>query len=245
MVERSFEESGVTTDSTKFGYILGALYPRYAAEVRDIIVNPPPIDPYGRLKSELIRRLSLSQEQKTRRLLEHKEFGDRKPSQFLRHLRELGGAVIPDTVLRTLWVGRLPTAMQLVLATQRDIDLDKVAELADAIAETSTPRAHVAEVSLSAGNNVVALLNTKMAQLAVSLREEISAIRQEIVSNSRPSRRGRELRPRSPDRVRARTLSTSRHGKRGMCWYHWKFDSGAHKCIIPCTYNAGNDQGGR
>ncbi|KZC14908.1 hypothetical protein WN55_07939 [Dufourea novaeangliae] len=62
MVERSFDASGVTTEATKFGYVLGALGPQYAAEVRDIIMAPP-AEPYTKLKTELIKRLSSSQEQ--------------------------------------------------------------------------------------------------------------------------------------------------------------------------------------
>ncbi|XP_076235701.1 uncharacterized protein LOC143182083 [Calliopsis andreniformis] len=246
MSERSFEASGVTLENTKFGYILGALPPQYAAEVRDIIMNPPPLEPYQKLKTELIRRLSSSQEQKTRRLLEHEEIGDRKPSQFLRHLRGLAGTAVPDSVLRTLWMGRLPQGMQVVLATQRDVELDKVAELADAIAESSTPRVQISEVNSAPANDLEALLSMKMAQLAISLRQEISAIRQELTSDVRPSRRDRDSRPRSPARSSARSGSRSRrHGKRGVCWYHWMFDTDARKCIAPCTFNAGNDQGSR
>lgn len=72
MVEQSFEAAGVSTDATKFGYILGALEPRCVSEARDIILHPPE-NPYARLKSELIKRMSSTQEQKTRRLLEHEE----------------------------------------------------------------------------------------------------------------------------------------------------------------------------
>ncbi|XP_076245408.1 uncharacterized protein LOC143185957 [Calliopsis andreniformis] len=142
MVERSFDASGVTTELTKFGYVLGALGPQYAAEVPDIIMAPL-AEPYTKLKTELIKRLSSSQEQKTRRLLEHEEIGDRKPSQFLRHLRSLGRAALPEEFLRTLWLGRLPTNMQVILATQLDIDLDRVADLADTIADTMGPRVQV------------------------------------------------------------------------------------------------------
>lgn len=170
MAERSFEASGITTEATKFGYILGALHARYAAEVREVIMNPPPTDKYQKLKTELIRRLSSSQEQKTRHLLEHEEMGDHRPSQFLRHLRGLAGGTISDSVLRALWMRRLPNGMQVILATQRDADLDKVAELADAVAESSSSRGYIAEATPSTSNDLEALLNTKMAQLALSLR---------------------------------------------------------------------------
>ncbi|XP_017797009.1 PREDICTED: uncharacterized protein LOC108570046 [Habropoda laboriosa] len=245
MAERSFQASGITSDDTKYGYILGALNPQYAAEVRDIIMDPPASGPYQKLKTELIRRLSSSQEQRTRRLLEHEEMGDRKPAQFLRHLRRLAGKTVTDSVLRTLWLGRLPTNIQVILATQKDVDLDKVAELADAVAETVTHRVQIAETTPVAGHDFEALLNGKMAQLAVSLRQEISAIREELISERRPSRHDGNFRPRSPSQVRSRSDSRNRrHGKRGVCWYHWAFDADAQKCVQPCTWsNAGNERG--
>ncbi|XP_076246237.1 uncharacterized protein LOC143186447 [Calliopsis andreniformis] len=261
MVERSFEASGVTTEGTKFGYVLGALSPVYAAEVRDIIMNPPTAGPYQKLKAELIRRLSSTQEQKTRRLLESEEIGDRKPSQFLRHLRGLAGTTVSDSVLRTLWMGRLPTNMQIILATQKDVDLVKVADLADAIAETTGPRVHIAESAAPVGapkatgqHNVTqdleALLNLKMAQLAVSFRQEIAAMRQELLSEGRSSRFERTYRQRSPSRQRTRQRSVSRRRaeeRQGRCFYHWRWGAGAHRCVPPCNWNdtAGNESGGR
>ncbi|XP_029162611.1 uncharacterized protein LOC114934136 [Nylanderia fulva] len=89
----AIQAAGITVDATKFGYALTSIGPNYTAEVRDIIMNPPAEHAYETLKTELVKRLSLSQEHKTWRLLEHEEIGDRKPSQFLRHLRGLAGNV--------------------------------------------------------------------------------------------------------------------------------------------------------
>ena len=66
-----------------------------------------------------------------RRLLEREELGDRKPSCFLRHLRGLAGPVVPDDVLRPLWLGRLPVETQKILASQTSSTLDNLASLAD------------------------------------------------------------------------------------------------------------------
>ncbi|XP_029163289.1 uncharacterized protein LOC114934743 [Nylanderia fulva] len=118
IVDRSFQAAGITVDSTKFGYALTAIGPNYTAEVRDIIMNPPAEHAYETLKTELVKRLSLSQEHKTRRLLEHEEIGDRKLSQFLRHLRGLAGNVVDDPVLRTIWLNRLPAYIQPHLVTR-------------------------------------------------------------------------------------------------------------------------------
>ncbi|XP_026668765.1 uncharacterized protein LOC113464226 [Ceratina calcarata] len=254
MIERSFEASGVSVEKTKFGYILGALDPRYAAEVRDIIVDPPDSEPYQKLKSELIRRLSSSQEQKTRRLLELEEMGDRKPSQFLRHLRGLAGNAVSDAVLRTLWMGRLPTSMQVILATQKDVELNLVADLADAIADTLSPRTMIAEAAPSSNKSnqdrqdLEALINTKMAQLTVSLRQEILAMRQEFGNDERFSRRSGNRRSGSNMRSRSRSAARRRHDSAGLCWYHNRFGNKANKCIQPCTWSGpavGNDQGSR
>ncbi|XP_043263443.1 uncharacterized protein LOC122403776 [Colletes gigas] len=149
VVERNFAAGGVTSDGIKTSYVTGALGPRYIAEVRDILLNPPPTGLYDTLKKELIRRLSVSQEQKARRLLEHEEIGDRKPSQFLRHLRGLAGTSVSELLLRTLWLGRLPANVQAILATQKDTALDKVAELADAVTDTMSGRPVVAETTFA------------------------------------------------------------------------------------------------
>lgn len=77
MIDRSFQVSGVTTDDTKFGHILGSLDPRYAAKVTHIIVNPSATDAYATLKLKLTKRLGVSQETKTRQLLKMEEMGIR------------------------------------------------------------------------------------------------------------------------------------------------------------------------
>ena len=146
--------------------MVGALDAKFAHEVRDIIVNPPATGQYEKLKTELVKRLATTQEQKTRRLLEHEEIGDRKPSQFLRHLRSLAGTVVPDKVIRTLWLGRLPQTMQGILTTRKDDDLDATAELADAIADASPWQPGIAAVSSTPADISLA---TEFQKLSFSL----------------------------------------------------------------------------
>lgn len=52
MVEGSFASAGVTVESTKFGYIVGVLPPKYAVEVKDIIMTPPSDSKYAKIKQE-------------------------------------------------------------------------------------------------------------------------------------------------------------------------------------------------
>jgi len=100
ILDKTFKEIWITSDSRKFTHALTAIGPNYSIEVCDIILNPPEDCAFEILKSELIKRISLSQEEKTRPF-EHEELGDHKPSQFL-HLRNLGNAV-GDNFLWTVW----------------------------------------------------------------------------------------------------------------------------------------------
>jgi hypothetical protein len=85
--EAQFSLAGISNETTKFYYVISQLDHWYAAEVEDVITSPPQQDPYTKLRTELLKRLSLSREQCAQQLLTFEEMGDRKPSQFLRHLR--------------------------------------------------------------------------------------------------------------------------------------------------------------
>nr|XP_022907900.1 uncharacterized protein LOC111419352 [Onthophagus taurus] len=213
-VETQFALGQITADDTKYNYVVSSLDPKYWAEVRDILSNPPPTGKYEKLKSELIRRLSATQDQKTRRLLEHEEIGDRKPSQFLRHLRALAGTVIPDDVLRPLWCDRLPTFTQAILASQKQKILDELADLADAVADAN-PRGRVEETATG-----VLPLQAMLQQMASRWQ-------------SGPSRRNR-----SKSRTRY-----DQNDNNGLCWYHARFGDSATKCKPPCSRNSGNGTG--
>jgi hypothetical protein len=87
--EVQFSLAGISSERTKFHYVISQLDQRYAAEVEDIITSPPQQDPYSKLRTKLLKRLFLSRKKRAHRILTLEEMGDRKPSQFLRHLRSL------------------------------------------------------------------------------------------------------------------------------------------------------------
>ncbi|XP_046976470.1 uncharacterized protein LOC124542578 [Vanessa cardui] len=127
---------------------MSQLEPQHTAEVRDLIVSPPTSGKYEKLKAELIKRLSASQERKIKQLIMHEELGDRKPSQFLRHLQHLAGPTVPDDFIRTIWSSRLPHNLQTIVASQAAMGLDDLAELADRIHDI-VPNGQVASTSNS------------------------------------------------------------------------------------------------
>ncbi|XP_063898328.1 uncharacterized protein LOC135119011 [Helicoverpa armigera] len=137
--EAQFLLAGITTDITKYSYILSQIDTKIVGEIEHIFINPPAEGKYEKLKEALMKRFSISEEQRLRQLLSDEELGDRKPSQFLRHLRSIAGKTLSDdNILRQL--RRLPQHAQSILATQADLTLDKVADIADKIMETEPTR---------------------------------------------------------------------------------------------------------
>lgn len=87
------------------------------------------------IKKRLITAYSDSRERQIKKLLSEVELGDQKPSQLLREMRALADNRITEEVLRTLWRQRLPTHIQIVLSASDDVALDKMAGIADKVAD--------------------------------------------------------------------------------------------------------------
>lgn len=234
-VEGQFAIMRITEDATKFYHVLATLDRQYAAEVEDILTGPAD---YVRLKSELIKRLSVSRENKVKQLLMHEQLGNRKPSQFLRHLQHLAGPAIPEDFLRTIWTSRLPAGMQPIVASQPSLSLDDLAELADRINDIATPSQQVAAVSPP--SSAIDQLTRQMTELA----KQVSALSTQV--NARQSRhRERHQRHRSRSQSSSRTRSQSNYRRFPVCWYHHKHGAKASNCVKPCDFNSksGNNPG--
>lgn len=227
-VEAQFSISGIKTDQTKYDHVVARLDTQHIAEVEDIITKPPTENKYERLKAELIRRTSTSEEQRVRQLISDEELGDRKPSQFLRHLRHLAGNVLSDeNILRQLWMRRLPQHLQAILAAQSELSLDKIAELADKIIEIPGAAPIPSQPSVAAASATG--LETIMKRLD-ELSNQVAALQ---LKQSRQGNRSRS-RPRSQSRSE-------------VCRLHKKYGDKAYRCATrtPCAWvtNSENKKG--
>ncbi|KAJ0169274.1 hypothetical protein K1T71_015072 [Dendrolimus kikuchii] len=234
LVEGQFESHDITDDHIKFTNVTTNLDLQYAKSVKDIIINPPQRNRYERIKTELIKRLSASHEKKVKQLLTHEELGDRKPSQFLRHLQDLAGPSVPDDFLRSIWSNRLPHNIQTVLASQPTHSLEQLADLADRIQELASPCTVATTSSSGYGSHQskeIAELKDMVQRLTLKLEEHT---RGACCSTDRT--RPRERRRRSSSRQRNRSRSS--YKKYPICWYHAKFGNLAHNCVKPCDYSS-------
>ncbi|KAL0895873.1 hypothetical protein ABMA27_011894 [Loxostege sticticalis] len=236
-VESQFVLSGITKDETKFYFLVAQLDHQYAKEVKDVITSPPATDKYAKLKTELIKRLSASQEKRIKQLLVHEELGDRKPSQFLRHLSSLAGSSVSSDFLLTLWSSRLPQNIQTVIASQMDLSEEKLGELADKVYEIAPTVPQVASTSTAPAS-----LHNDMAHQISELTRQVAMLTSRLENSEKSRSRSR---PKRSYRSRSRSRPRQPPEDHPYCFYHCTYGAQAKKCKQPCSFPSENSMGGR
>ena len=245
-VEAQFQTRGITTQGTKFSYIVASLPPEVAQEVRDLLIDPPQAHPFDVLRLELIRRTSVSEQKKLHQLLIAEELGDKKPSQLLRRMKQLlGDNMLEDRILKQLFLQRLPSNVQLILASSSDtVPIAQLADLADKIVEVALPvgpamstlvaphSAPPPPVDIKPPSSDMQHLQAQVQQLTL----QVSKLTSHMLGAVHQSRSSRDRsRDDAHQRAPSRGSSAQRHSA-GECWYHWRFGSLARKCIPPCNF---------
>lgn len=240
-IEGQFALSNITADTTKFYYVTSNLDPQHSKEVKDIIMTPPATNKYDKLKEELIKRLTASRERKIQQLLIHEELGNRKPSQFLRHLQGLAGTSVPDDFIRSIWCSRLPNSLQTLIASQPASSLEAAADLADRVNDIVAPSTQVA--SASSATPVPGSMQSMVSEIA-ELKAAVKNLTMQL--NHQPRSHNRSSRTSSHKHGRSRSRSQSSYRKFPNCWYHNRHGANASQCVKPCDFGkSGNAQGGR
>jgi hypothetical protein len=213
----------ISSEQTKFYYVISQLEQHYASEMEDIITFPQKHNRYTTLKTELVKRLSPSKIKCIHHVLTL-EIGESKPSQFLGHLRNLAPNG-PDDFLRSIWSSRLPSNVRGILSGQPEGDLTATAHRADRIVEAA-PQPTIASVeALPEGNTLLHRIEDLYSQVAA-----LSAELEHLPSNSRDPR-SRTRSRRSGSRPPSRDDATST-----LCWYNRRNGARAQKCTQPCSY---------
>lgn len=246
-VENKFRLHRISSQTRQFELLLEALPQEAISELRDVLMAPVSQSPYDDLKEALLKRLVVSEQSRIQQLLGSEELGDRRPTQFLRHLQKLLGekaASFDTAILRELFLQRLPVSVRIGLAVAHAEPLPRLAELADRIMEVSTSTVAAASANVSAAD--IADLRSMMQKLTT----EVADLRHEVghrspSPNSAPARRRDSPRRSStPANARATSPSSSQAATR-PCFYHRRFGASARKCQPPCSWSSGNDLAGR
>ena len=95
--------------------------PDVALHVRTLILNPPAADPYDALKTALLQSFTPSDQSRLQQLFSTDSLGDVKPTDlYLRMQRLLGDSEVDETILRSLFLLRLPVSIRTSLAAMQD-----------------------------------------------------------------------------------------------------------------------------
>ncbi|GFV81190.1 uncharacterized protein TNCV_4772191 [Trichonephila clavipes] len=93
-------------------------------------MHPDATDPCARIKNELINRSGESLQQEARKLFSEEELGSRKPSELLRNMKRRAESLnVDDKLMIELFLQRLPSSVQMILAAVSDLTLNKAADL--------------------------------------------------------------------------------------------------------------------
>nr|VZI52455.1 unnamed protein product [Spirometra erinaceieuropaei] len=136
-IEALFATSRITSERTRYSYVLQSLPFDVAVTVEDILDPIPADEPYTRLKEAVIQQVGKSANLMLRELFAQVELGDQTPSQLMRHMRSLlSGRHMDDAIFREIWLEKLPVPMQQVLSIlDSDTPLEELATYADRINE--------------------------------------------------------------------------------------------------------------
>lgn len=222
-VELQFLVHGVLSEQTKFVTVMEKIPSEAAQEVREIVLNPPLLEPYTKLKTELVKRLTSTDQRKRNQARDDWELKERTPSQVLQLQQQLlENRELDAITMKQLFMLNLPMKVQAVLdSTSDSITIEKLAALADGIVENCNITDSSSDSTLK---NEIRQLTSHVKNLVVQV--------QKLVLNA--SAGGRATRARTSSRIRRSTVVESHHAS-SECWFHWKYGDAANKCHSPCS----------
>ena len=239
LVESQFVTRGVISPVAKFHHVVQALPMDVAESVADILASPTGENPYLTLKDAILSRNTASTQEKVRNVTQNMTLGSQKPSQLLRKMQqELASFSADETLVRELWIQKLPQSVAMVLAPVHSSSLSVVAEVADN-AMAYYPQDHYPTpppATFKPVDMAGAVPPTNVDQMAAIL-----ARLDRLELGSTPAPQG-PRRSRSQSRG-PRRRSPANETKRTLCWYHHKWGAKARNCVAPCQWVGSNLQG--
>ncbi|XP_025266505.1 uncharacterized protein LOC112638642 [Camponotus floridanus] len=231
-VEASFTLSRITSDDSKYRYVLVNLDTTVLPFMSDIVTSPPATNKYDVLKRRIIDAFGKTSETKLRRLLRNHELTDDKPSNFLQKLRNLAGVQCSDIVLRTLFLEQLPDNVRSILAISEVGDLSKLALQADKVLDMS--KINISQVCLSTSDALNARKPESTSEIT-ELKASVEALAKQFKKLQTGRRRSRS-RSRNRPHYRNKSPATKEHRGTDICYYHTRFGKEAYHCLTPCKW---------
>lgn len=233
-IEASFRVVNITVERTKADYLTASIDAELLAHVSDLLRADPPLeDPYQQLKDRILATFTTSPEARLRQLLKGQVLGDQKPSHLLNHMKNLNRVQCSNAVLRALFIELLPDTHKAILVTANELDLQKLAEIADKLTDLNGPSTNLA---------VIAPAKKPMhhkADATSNIEEKLDKLTKQFRSLSNDMAKIRRDRSSSRNRYKKQSNKANKTDKQsGYCFIHRKYGNKATSCRKPCTWQA-------
>ncbi|XP_061397894.1 uncharacterized protein LOC133333600 [Musca vetustissima] len=212
-----FSASGITSDKQKAATVLAALKPV------EVITSMPASDRFEYIKRKIIDHLADSEQRRLNRLLSEMPLGDKKPSELFFEMKRVAGNSIGETALKGLWIKRLPTFAQPVVAASNGAATE-FTKIADSIVDAVSP-SQVCKVSKDHASDI--------SELRTAIMDLSRKFQQFTIRSRSRSRTHNTARHRSQHRQASPDGETSNLDE---CWYHKKYGRNARRCRSPCKH---------
>lgn len=238
VAESVFALRRITSDDSKYRYVIVNLDSETLDAVGDLVETPPEADKYKTIKDRIISVFGESTERRLRRLLRSQTVAFEKPSLCLQRMRTLAGGNCTDPVLRSLFLEQLPENIRGVVAVNDTEDLSRLAAQADRVYDTLQP--NINAVHSTSAQAASANAPQSLAPGQPSGNAEMNEIRQSIAALTRQVAqlsRGRSKSPAPRNNYRRENLHHSNDDPDSrLCYYHKRFGENAKKCRRNCEY---------
>nr|XP_037290198.1 uncharacterized protein LOC119185205 [Rhipicephalus microplus] len=135
----------------------------------------------------------------------------------------LGSTAVDNSLLRIIWLQRLPSLAQAILQVQPNLPLDQLSHIAD----------QVVEIFLPASPLTVNAVDTR--QCSSELAHRVNEITRQLDSLQRHMDQSPKLRPQKRSQNQDNNAASSHGNANGPCYYHRRFGDKARKCQPPCS----------
>lgn len=224
-IEAQFEINSITSENTKFNYLVSQLEPKYVENIWDIVTDRTATTKYSLAKTRLLDVFKESESKRIKRLVTGIELGDLKPSQLLQKMKNIATDDVSDKILKTLFLDKMPDSIKHILLVSEE-SLEKLAIMADKIVEMNVkPEIYSTNEKSDTMSHIlkkISLLENQVARL-------------NIHRQSRSDNRSFDS-PRHRSRSRSQNRKYNPNGK--LCFYHFKFGAKCipEKCKQPCSW---------
>lgn len=241
-VEIRMKLAKITSELEKYEYLVASLPVDIISRVHDLIDNQPTLNPYSVLVERIRTEFQPSDAEQIQRLLGGMKRGDKKPSHFLREMRDLARDRLSDIVLKELFLAQLPESITEILSVVEPKDLDSAAAGADRVWERER-RDGVAATGIQQGSvKAPSETDTKIDALMGKMVEVLDHLskRNNRESDPRSSRNRATADQANSHRARNRSRSARRNPNWKLCQAHFKYGDKARTCKNWCERWGGN-----